>query len=279
MKYKRCFLLASVLLLASALFFACKHDAGGGPDNPGPGGEEDKELPRNGSFLKVPKTENFSVLDPTKSSSSTDRVDVAIESFWMCEHEVTQKEYKDTMGSLPSSPTTTGDNHPVDRVTWLEAINYCNRRSTDDHLTQYYNISGTTVTENPTANGYRLPTAVEWEYAARAGIAGTLKYSGAEKPEDDNANEYGWYNGSNTHAVMGKKPNKWGFYDMSGNVAELVYTAAAGTMGQKLALGDTAYRSRSDLVKRRVVDFTGDNGRNANDQDYIGFRVCRNVTE
>lgn len=378
MKYKRYFLLASVLLLASALFFACKHGnsetetpCGGNNGTENSGGSktppvnttaltaaitEAKNLkdgvqvidtdttgaveqgtkfvkqqtdidaleaaiakanealssteqekitnaltalntaiekfktakkigtklpthPKVPSLLEIPKTEKFSVLDPKKPSNTTDRVDVAIESFWMCEHEVTQKEYKATIGSVPSGQSKTGDDFPVEKVTWLEAIEYCNKRSADEHFDNYYHITGTTVTENKAANGYRLPTAEEWEYAARAGIAGALKYSGAEKPEDDSANEYGWYennSGNATHEVMTKKPNKWGLYDMSGNVAELVFSGAAGTAGQKLALGDSAYRSRNNLVKRRAVDSTGASGRNANNQDFIGFRVCRN---
>lgn len=269
MKYKRYFLLASVLLLASALFFACKHDAGGGPDNPGPGGEKAKGLPRDGSFLQVPA-----------------KNDGTVKAFWMCEHEVTQEEYKDVIGSTPSkfnSNPADGEiqeKRPVDYVSWLTAIKYCNQRSVKEGLEPCYTINSNISTCDFTKSGYRLPTKEEWEHAARAGIEGNLPYSGAEAPSDMNKNDYAWHDGNSagkTHEVMKKKPNKWGFYDMSGNVAELIWTAKTKGTGQTDVLGGNYDRGFSGgLVTSGVVDYNNGDGPIYKSN---GFRVCRNVTE
>ncbi len=266
MKYKRYFLLASVLLLASALFFACKHDAGG-PDNPGHSGEEDKGLPRDGSFLQVPASTGFPI--------GTSKTPTNIKSFWMCEHEVTQAEYKkyeSKIGPVPSGQSSTGDDFPVEKVNWLQAITYCNERSKDEGFEPCYDINTTSgmgfkSTCDFTKSGYRLPTAAEWEYAARAGIEGDLPYSGAEAPSDTNKGDYVWDSGDKTYKVMTKKPNKWGFYDMSGNVAELLWE----TGYQKPLYGGSANWSVEKLLTSSVCDYD-----KVSSSHLQGFRVCRN---
>lgn len=195
----------------------------------------------------------------------------------MCEHEVTQKEYKEVMGSIPGGQSSIGDDFPVENVTWLQAIEYCNKRSKAEE--KCYNIVTTSNAEfkstcDFTKSGYRLPTAAEWEYAARAGIEGNLPYSGAEKPEDDKKGDYAWYKGNSgnkTHEVMKKKPNKWGFYDMNGNVAELIWRDDTRTGGQTSILGGSYDVNFTELLATGAVDW------NKLSTVYMqGFRVCRN---
>ncbi len=108
---------------------------------------------------------------------------------------------------------------PVMEVTWYGAAEYANWLSAESGLTKVYTINGTSVTANWSANGYRLPTEAEWEYAARGGNASNgYLYAGS-----DNAGEVAWYSSNSeqsTHPVGRKVPNELGLYDMSGNVWE-----------------------------------------------------------
>lgn len=179
---------------------------------------------------------------------------VTVSDFYLGKYEVTQKEWSEIMGSNPSK--FKGDALPVEMVSWYDSVEYCNRRSIHEGLKPYYNIDKNrkdpnnrpdpkfgdldsvkwTVTTNPDANGYRLPTEAEWEYAAGGGqLSKSYSYSGS-----DDAGEVAWYwrnsgdkelsgfwfwpvvqqNHDQTKAVGGKKPNELGLYDMSGNVRE-----------------------------------------------------------
>ena len=145
---------------------------------------------------------------------------VTVSSFYMGKYEVTQREYLEIMGTNPSN--FTGDlNRPVEQVTWFDAVEYCNRLSRKEGLTPAYTINGSgdnrTVTWNRNANGYRLPTEVEWEYACRAGT--TTAYNTGANISDST----GWYgaNSNNRTQPVGQKPaNAWGLHDMHGNVWE-----------------------------------------------------------
>lgn len=141
---------------------------------------------------------------------------VTVSSFMIGKYEVTQKEWREVMGSNPSY--FTGDDLSVEGISWYDAVDYCNKRSIKEGLTPCYSGSGNSITCNWNANGYRLPTEAEWEFAARGGIKSKdYTYSGSDNIA--NVASYGEAEGQ-THTVDTKAPNELGIYDMSGNVWE-----------------------------------------------------------
>jgi formylglycine-generating enzyme required for sulfatase activity len=139
--------------------------------------------------------------------------------FWIGIHEVTQAEYSAIMGINPSQHT--GDTrHPVERVSWRDAMDYCVR------LTRIRETQGTLLA----GYEYRLPTEAEWEYACRAGT--TTGFSFGDDPQERIIEDYAWFTGnsdSSTHPVGTRKPNPWGLHDMHGNVFEWCLDSATSS--------------------------------------------------
>ena len=140
---------------------------------------------------------------------------VKLDSFLMDQCEITQEIYGKLIGTNPSRRKN--PNNPVEQVTWSAAARFCNARSIQEGRKPCYDTNAWVC--DFSADGYRLPTEAEWEYACRSGSA-TQFYFG------DNAGElksFGWFEGnsqSKPHPVGQRKPNDWGLYDMSGNVWE-----------------------------------------------------------
>ena len=183
-----------------------------------------------GTFrMGSPETENWRIDDETQH-------EVSVSDFRMSPYEVTQQEYEALMGVNPSS--FKGEKLPVENVSWLDAVRFCNAKSIEAGLTPAYAIEGDTVTWDRSANGYRLPTEAEWEYACRAGTVTPFNTIHSTGPEE--ANFYGHYpyeieenyfDDSVLETRPGQyrqitvdvdsfSPNPWGLYNMHGNVNE-----------------------------------------------------------
>jgi formylglycine-generating enzyme required for sulfatase activity len=248
--------------------------------------------PVTGSMVRI-NGGTFTMGSPaTEANRDSDEVQhsVTVSSFYMGKYPVTQKEYQEVMGTNPSN--FKGDNLPVEQVSWFDAVNYCNRLSQREGLTPAYTVNGTNVTWNSNANGYRLPTEAEWEYACRAGT--TTPFSTGNNITTNQANYNGNYPYNNnakgtyrqkTTAVGSFAPNPWGLYDMHGNLYEWcwdrygAYSSNAQTDPRGASSGSnrvmrgggwgfsahdlrSAYRSKIDPSSRAYS---------------IGFRVVRNA--
>src|SRR5580765_6306474 len=174
---------------------------------------------------------------------------ISVSDFYIGKYEVTQKEWTEVRGNNPSH--FKGDSLPVETVSWYDCVEDCNTRSVKEGLKPFYSIDKKNkdpnnrtvvdeikwaVTINAGANGYRLPTEAEWEYAASGGRTSKgYSYSGGNEID-----KVGWYwvnsgdtnltgfwtwprvqeNHDRTHPVGSKAPHELGLYDLSGNVRE-----------------------------------------------------------
>jgi formylglycine-generating enzyme required for sulfatase activity len=141
--------------------------------------------------------------------------EIAVSSFFLDKYLVTQERFEKLMHENPSR--WKGASNPVEQVRWSDAVRYCNKRSEAEGLQPCYDLK--TWRCNFEANGYRLPTEAEYEYACRAGTA-TPYLSGQTAAR---LGEFAWYDknsGGHPRSVGQKQPNAWGLYDMAGNLWE-----------------------------------------------------------
>ncbi|MFC8126951.1 formylglycine-generating enzyme family protein [Streptomyces sp. NPDC057302] len=190
-------------------------------------------------------------------------VDVAAHA--LAPFPVTQEQYASVTGERPS--TAHGDRLPVEGVSWLDAVRFCNALSVREGLAPAYALDADDGVEwDASTDGYRLPTEAEWEHACRAGTAGA-RYG----PLD----EIAWHAGNGAgriHDVGGKRPNAWGLHDMLGNVWEwcwdLYDPEVYGTYRVLRGGGwfDEHWSCRASVRRRSHPTFRIDD---------VGFRVAR----
>ncbi|MFD4633051.1 formylglycine-generating enzyme family protein [Streptomyces sp. NPDC058284] len=176
------------------------------------------------------------------------------------------------LGTAPGEGlgTARGDRLPVEGVSWLDAVRFCNALSLRDGHTPAYRLDaeghGDGVAWDPAADGYRLPTEAEWEHACRAGTTG---------PHYGPLDEIAWYRGNSgerLHQVGGKRPNAWGLYDMLGNVWDWcwdVYDAEVYGTYRVLRGGgwfDEHWSCRASARRRSHPSYRVDD---------VGFRLAR----
>lgn len=229
---------------------------------------------------------------------------VTLSPFYIGRYEVTQGEWQEVMGNFTPPLYGAGDNYPVFDISIYEIYKYCNLRSMDEGLTPAYTILGSTnpanwgtvpsgnslawdaVICNWDANGYRLPTEAEWEYAARGAADNPdYLYSGA-----DEIDEVAWYLENNyqhgAKPVGGKAPNGIGAYDMSGNVYEWCWDwyGAYYSYSQINPTGPAVGDRR--ILRSGSWEFYDTESRVCNRYSYpaisydtAGFRLCRSATD
>lgn len=193
-----------------------------------------------------------------------------IAPFSLAKVPVTQEVYTAITQQAPA--TFQGSNHPVENVSWKDAVQFCNLLSEKAGLTPCYNIhaDGETVVWNEAADGYRLPTDAEWEYACRAGTR-NVRHGEIE--------EVAWYKenaGKTTHSVGEKLPNEWGLYDMLGNVWEWcwdIYDAEVYGSYRIIRGGGWADPPRGCLASNRRRSHP------TYAIDDLGFRIARSLVQ
>ena len=221
-----------------------------------------------------------------------------IKDFYICNHEITQQEYamygmKNYDVRVEFSGKSIGPYYPAHQINWFDVLMYCNRRSVAEGLTPCFSIGGETnpdkwgrqpdSQEEPgwddwyhakcdfTANGYRLPTIVEWEYAARGGNGLTgyqYKYAGSNILD-----EVAWYATDGLREVMQKKPNTLGLYDMSGNIEEWCWERYGNDTLRRYAGGYYYFKDEKDFVLSNL----GYCGFLTRRNTQLGFRPVRNA--
>ena len=218
---------------------------------------------------------------------------VRVTAFAMDKFEVTQAMW--AKAQLPNpSHWQESTNQPVERVRWRDAKQYCNERSLLEGLKPCYNEKTMDWDCDYAANGYRLPTEAEWEFAARAGAD-----ENPELGQPDKLRQLSWFAANaeeKAHLVGKKKPNRWGLHDLYGNVSEWCEDVYSATYYRESAAVDPSGPPNSGKDVKRVIrggswksspeacritarqaEKTGDSDA-CFSTDYCGFRCVRRGT-
>ncbi len=206
-----------------------------------------------------------------KTKGEEDKHYVTINSFYISRTEITNKEYNEIMGL----PSTENDNYPVVNVSWIDAIIFCNKKSTLENIDCYYELvydndnSVINVFTNEQSQGYRLPTMSEWEIACRAGTD-TPFYTG-RKLKQKQAN----INSESLMPVASYPSNKNGLFDIYGNADEWCWDLPQWTnkfYEFRFIKGGNYeckwYEISSSSIYASMLDTKS---------PYIGFRIARNA--
>jgi sulfatase modifying factor 1 len=219
--------------------------------------------------------------------------EVKINSFEISKFEVTvwqwKKFVKATKSKMPEAPTWGWkDNFPMNQITWEQAISYCNWLSKSEKLQPVYFKNGPNYICDFKANGYRLPTEAEWEFAAKGGkLSKETKYSGG-----DNANQIAWHKSNSNgtpHTIGTKMPNELGIYDMSGNLwewcwdwynedyykTENINNPIGPEMGEKRTVRGGSWDSNFDYLRpaNRISTYPDKT------HQFYGFRIAKSILQ
>jgi formylglycine-generating enzyme required for sulfatase activity len=193
---------------------------------------------------------------------------VELDGFEIATYEVSNEQWQLVMKSRPSSFCTKKclKTAPVTDVSWGDAVEFLNRLSRREGLSEcYLKDSQGRVTWSVTCDGYRLPTEAEWEYMARAGTVGAYSFEGGGAKLED----YTWADGKQVHPVGQKAPNKWGLYDVHGNVEEWVWDRD-GIYPSNLTKNPQGPDGNGPVI----VDDNNDNSRVLRGGAFFGMPAC-----
>jgi formylglycine-generating enzyme required for sulfatase activity len=251
-----------------------------------------------GHFLMgSPSTERGAFHDAEAISTVT-----ISQSFFLGKHEVTQAEWENVMGNNPAQYSGKPDN-PIESVTWEQCAQFCNKLSRLNGYEPAYNE--TNWKRKPKADGFRLPTEAEWEYACRAGTTTRFSFGNALESADagdsfsETLDTYLWwrgnnggaaYSGSGTKPVGVKMVNPWGLYGMHGNVSEwcedywVTKRTPGPTVDPRGPNNGTTHVIRggyfgSYLRYCRSASRYCDAGDHYGDYDFVGFRILLPATD
>ncbi|MFC2130902.1 SUMF1/EgtB/PvdO family nonheme iron enzyme [Bacteroidota bacterium] len=230
--------------------------------------------------------------DPFEDYTPAHEVTIS-KSFYMSIYEITQGDWEKFGYVIPEHNSyNKGVNNPVERVSWMNACNFCNALSDRENFKPVYTINESNVTADWEANGYRLPTEAEWELAARAGSDDWSYGKGADGSKG-NVNGMAWCveNAENsTHPVGQKEPNYFGLYDMLGNVMEWCWDWYSPDYYDEQGNNLDPKGPAMDVMQRSLRGGSYNNGKNettcyhryssqheTGSEYYIGFRVVRNA--
>lgn len=243
---------------------------------------------KGGTFkMGSKKSDTSAELDEQKEHT------VTLNTFEINKFEVTVWEWKQFIKAnkmkMPPKPTWGWqDNYPINGITWNEAIAYCNWLSIKENLQPCYTKKGPNFLCNFQANGYRLPTEAEWEFAAKGGTSSkNYRFSGSDKIED-----VAWYKSNSKghpNTIGTKLPNELGIYDMSGNVWEWCwdwynkdfYKQEKGDnpkgpeMGERRTVRGGSWDSQPNYIRpaNRISTIP------SKTHEFYGFRTARTLTK